>query len=290
MLDTEKNNYLVSVIIPFYKCVKWLCEAVDSVLKQDYANYEIIVVNDGSSEDVSEFLDRYQNKIRYFHKENGGAASARNLGIRESKGEYIAFLDSDDLWKENKLSLQIAEMIKRNAVWSYTDFEIFGDKIKTSVRHIIKKDTGVYNFVSPYIGTPTVLIKKDVLTANNLFFDEEFRYGEDSLLWNILISRFPVLYLKKNLARVRIRGNNAGRRAAVQIKARVKIYDKCMQLIPNYKKKCSFIYKVAILLCRFGCLFVKENTINEFNELIAKGCFICPYLLFKIDKFLNKNK
>lgn len=280
---------LVSVVIPFYKNVNWLEEAVESVLNQDYSQYEIIVVNDGSSEDVSEFLDRYQNKIRYFYKENGGAASARNLGIRKSKGEYIAFLDSDDLWQERKLSLQIAEMIKYNSVWSYTDFEIFGDKIKTSVRRMTKKETGVYDFVSPYIGTPTVIVKKEILLSNALFFDEEFVYGEDSILWSCIIDKFPVLYLNKSLVSVRIRGNNAGRRAAVQIRARVKVYDKCIKLIPDYRKKYSFIYKSAIMLCRFGCLFVRENSKSKFNEFIARIFFLFPHLLFKMDKLVKKN-
>lgn len=287
--DDKTSLPLVSVVIPFYRNVGWLCEAVDSVLQQDYKNYEIIVVNDGSSEDVSEFLDRYQNKIRYFYKENGGAASARNLGIREAQGEYIAFLDSDDLWKENKLSLQIAEMIKHNAVWSYCDFETFGDNTKTVVKHMTKKDIGIYNFVSPYIGTPTVVIQKNILILNSFQFDENLKYGQDAFLWECIIDKYPILFINQCLASVRIRGNNAGKRASVQIKARVKIYDKCIKKIPNYKKKKSFIYRTAISFCRFGGLFVKEDSKSKFNELIAKVFFLCPYLLFKTDRLFNKN-
>ena len=290
MNDTQfsKNTPKVSVIIPFYSNVKWLEEAVDSVLKQQFTDYEIIVVNDGSNEDISEFLAKYRNKIEYFYKENGGAASARNLGIKEAKGEYVAFLDSDDLWRANKLSLQISKMIEYNAVWSYTDFEIFGDKINNTLKRMSEKEEGLYDFVSPYIGTPTVIIKREEILLNDLFFDESIKFGEDSILWNRLINNYTVLYINQNLSGVRIRGNNAGRRAAVQIRARVKVYDKCVEKIPNFKRKRSVIFKTAIFFCRFGCLFVKSNSKSRFNEFIAKCFFLFPYLLFKMDKIFWK--
>ena len=101
----------VSVVIPFYANANWLCEAVDSVLAQTYGNYEIIVVNDGSKEDVSDFLKKYGDKIKYYEKENGGAASARNEGIKRAEGDYIAFLDSDDLWTPQKLSVQLEQHV-----------------------------------------------------------------------------------------------------------------------------------------------------------------------------------
>ena len=86
----------VSVIIPFYAGVDWLSEAVDSVLLQTFKDYEIIVVNDGSPENMTEFLTQYSNKIKYIKKENGGPSTARNVGIDAAIGKYIAFLDSDD--------------------------------------------------------------------------------------------------------------------------------------------------------------------------------------------------
>ena len=104
MTDSTKNAAPeVSAVIPFYRNVGWLCEAVESVLAQDLGDVEIIVVNDGSPEDVSELLDRFGGRIRYFEKENGGAASARNAGLEQARGKYIAFLDSDDLWTPEKL-------------------------------------------------------------------------------------------------------------------------------------------------------------------------------------------
>jgi glycosyltransferase involved in cell wall biosynthesis len=97
------NSIKISVIIPFYKGKKWLKEAIDSVLNQTYSNLEIIVINDGSIEDISDLEIRYKQKVCFIKVQNGGAGSARNIGINNSTGTYVAFLDSDDLWLKTKI-------------------------------------------------------------------------------------------------------------------------------------------------------------------------------------------
>ena len=89
---------LVSVIIPVYNSAKYIQKAIDSVLDQTYSNYEIIVVDDGSTDETRQKLQSYQNKIRYVFQENQGSATARNTGIKLAKGDLVAFLDSDDFW------------------------------------------------------------------------------------------------------------------------------------------------------------------------------------------------
>jgi glycosyltransferase involved in cell wall biosynthesis len=88
----------VSVIIPTYNCDRFLPEAIDSVLMQTYQDYEIIVIDDGSTDQTCQVLEAYKHKIRYFYQQNQGSAVARNLGIKQAKGEFIAFLDADDFW------------------------------------------------------------------------------------------------------------------------------------------------------------------------------------------------
>ncbi len=286
MNQSNKEVPKVSAVIPFYSNVGWLCEAVESVLNQDYENLEVIVVNDGSKEVVAGFLEKYGDKIKYYEKQNGGCASARNYGNRFADGEYIAFMDSDDLWTEGKLAYQMEKMIEYNAEWSYSDFEVFGENVQTSKKEMMPNPKeGMYNTISPYTGTPTVIVRKSLITDNNLTFCEGFRYGQDDIFWERLIDLAPVLYIPEILARVRMRGNNAARRAAVQIHARVEFYDKCVELIPGYRKKCSWIYKSAVSLCRFGRIFVNEEKINKKStEYIARVMFAFPYLLFKIDR------
>ncbi len=118
---------LVSVVIPFYSGLNWLEEAIESVLKQTYKNIEIIVINDGSKENVSEIVDKYGSYIRLINQENRGPASARNKGIKMASGKYIAFLDSDDLWMPEKLAKQIAFMESGKYIWSQHSYEYFWD-------------------------------------------------------------------------------------------------------------------------------------------------------------------
>lgn len=100
-----KNDPLVSVIIPFCNSEDWIEIAIESVLDHTYKNYEFIVIDDGSFDSTKAKLKKYiQNfGIKYFYRENSGPASERNLGINISRGKYIAFLDSDDLWSKFKL-------------------------------------------------------------------------------------------------------------------------------------------------------------------------------------------
>ena len=98
------NNDLISIIIPIYNIMDCLEKCVDSCINQTYQNIEIIMVDDGSSDGTSELCDKLKEKderIRVFHKENGGSSSARNLGIEEAKGEYLGFVDSDDFISSN---------------------------------------------------------------------------------------------------------------------------------------------------------------------------------------------
>src|SRR5690554_960556 len=113
-------NPLVSVIIPFYSRSDWLEEAVESVLNQTYDKIEIIVINDGSKENLNKFLKKYGKKIIYYTQENRGPGAARNQGMKIAKGKYLSFLDSDDLWLSNKTERQIFFMEKENVVWSHT--------------------------------------------------------------------------------------------------------------------------------------------------------------------------
>lgn len=285
-MDKKTGETGVSVIIPFYSNAEWLCEAVESVFAQEYNNYEVIVVNDGSKEDVSAFLEKYGGRIKYYEKENGGAADARNMGIRNAEGEYIAFLDSDDLWLPEKLSKQLKKMAEYNAQWSYTDFELFGENIEPSVKRMYPDDAeGIRDKLSPYIGTPAVIIKSSLLRDNDLSFCKELRYGQDVCLWEQIYSAAHPLYISEVLCKVRIRGKNAGRRAAVQIRARVDIYDQCVKTIPNFKRRKSALFRLAIALCRFGRLFVPKKRMNsKSSEFIARIMFVMPYLLFKLDR------
>ena len=101
-----KNN-LISVVIPAHNAEKYLSEAIQSVLEQSYTHLEIIVIDDGSVDDTAEIAQGFNNSVRYYAQPQAGAASARNWGIELAKGKLIAFLDADDLWAPEKLTIQL---------------------------------------------------------------------------------------------------------------------------------------------------------------------------------------
>ncbi|MGH7886106.1 MAG: glycosyltransferase family 2 protein, partial [Thermodesulfobacteriota bacterium] len=106
----SSNKPLISVIIPVYNCEKYLGEAVESVLEQTYKPMEIIVVNDGSTDQSEKVAKNYLEHIKYFYQNNFGIGAARNKGIELSTGEYLSFLDSDDIWVKDKLKIQIESL------------------------------------------------------------------------------------------------------------------------------------------------------------------------------------
>ena len=97
----------VSVIIPTYNCARFLGKTIDSALRQTYRDFEVILVDDGSTDDTQALMARYSDSVHYVYQSNQGASAARNLAIGHSGGEFIAYLDADDLWSPEKLARQV---------------------------------------------------------------------------------------------------------------------------------------------------------------------------------------
>lgn len=115
----------VSVIIPAFNSSKTIDRTIDSVLIQDYPNIEIIVINDGSTDNTESILKKYGNVIKYYNQQNFGVSTARNLGFEKSSGEYIQYLDADDLLAEGKISKQVKALLENNADVAYGDWVKF---------------------------------------------------------------------------------------------------------------------------------------------------------------------
>jgi len=200
---------MISIIIPTFNRAEYIGEAIDSVLAQTYKDYEIIVVDDGSTDNTQKVLEQYEGKIKYFFKENGGEASARNYGIEKAQGEFIAYLDSDDLWCPEKLELQMQEFEKDEKV----------GLVHTSME-VVTEDgtsTGEYKPTSP-AETPMdflenkrilmcVLVKKEIFSQLGLF-DETMRIGVDTDMWLRLSQKYKIKYIDKPLAKVRKHDTN----------------------------------------------------------------------------------
>ena len=107
------NSSLISCIVPVFNGEKYLAEAIESIVKQSYQSIEIIIADDGSTDGTAMVADRYNKQIRYVRQANSGTAAARNLGLSVAVGEFVAFLDSDDVWHPEKLKRQIARFAAR---------------------------------------------------------------------------------------------------------------------------------------------------------------------------------
>jgi len=176
---------IVSIIIPYYKKKNYINKTISSVLRQSYQKFEIIIVNDEPGKSSKNILIKIKKKDKRIkivnNKKNIGAGPSRNKGIKIAKGNYIAFIDSDDLWKKNKLKTQINIMKKYDYNISHTSYYIIDKNNKKSV---IRKSKSL-NFKnlkqSCDIGLSTVVMKREILKKDKLFAN--FTTKEDYYLW-----------------------------------------------------------------------------------------------------------
>lgn len=177
---------LVSVIIPNFNGAKFLSPSIFSALSQDYPNIEVIVVDDGSTDDSIMILKEFGSKIRILQQSNSGAAAARNLGIRNASGEYLAFLDSDDVWRTSKITIQMMKMNASDYGLVYCSLQEFYLNGNKGLIHNPKFEGYCYKYFKKYPsraiivgGCSTALIRKSIL-GESIFFDESFTgVGED---------------------------------------------------------------------------------------------------------------
>lgn len=293
-----KPKPLVSIIIPFYRNTRWLEEAINSALDQTLNDCEVIIINDGSKEDISFILNKYKEKIRYFQQENLGAASARNKGIYKAQGEYIAFLDSDDLWDKMKLETQIEYMKKNNFLWSHTSYRRFNSKgiiNEVSVKGY-QNDVFPICIMSSPIATPCVVIKSDILkNDNSLRFHESMNVGEDTYLWTRLALKYKLGAINQPLTNVRIRGSNASLLAYSQIEYRSKIWSILKMELNEHTYKLNLLTRGSFELCCFyynllNCMPDKIKNSRTLIEILSKFIYVLPWGVFKIHKFFRRIK
>ncbi|WP_176345117.1 glycosyltransferase [Priestia aryabhattai] len=196
----------VSIIIPFYNC-PYINHALDSVINQTYQNNEIIVVNDGSTQ-YSEKVIPYLNNIKYIEKENGGTASALNVGIQHATGDYFCWLSSDDIYYPQKIEKQLAFMKEKNSLFSYTNYYSINEK-----GVIISPPLGIHclnrlSFIKR-MSKGNVINGCSVMINTTLFnevgiFNESLPYTHDYDLWIRIIQKFDIHYLPQPLLLYRV--------------------------------------------------------------------------------------
>lgn len=203
----------VSVVIPAYKIAPFVAETLDSVFAQTFKDFEVVLVNDGSpdTEEFERALAPYAARVRYFRQENRGAGAARNRGVVEARGEFVAFLDGDDLWLPTYLEEQVKFIREGGHDLVYTDALLFGDSPLAGRTYMeTSPSEGPVNFLSlmrndcNVITSGVVARRQPVLDAG--LFDEGLRNAQDFELWARLAHRGArIAYQRKVLVRYRCR-------------------------------------------------------------------------------------
>lgn len=288
---------LISVIIPCYNGEKFIGEAIESVINQTYKNWELIIVDDGSTDNSEEIVKQYllDNRIQYIqHKKNKGIPSARNTGIKKSNGEFIALLDDDDMWIPSKLAIQLEEFQKSKDVFGL----VFGnirvinsegciihedESLKINLENLSKEDVIRNLFLGNFIHCITVMFKSECITEVGGFNEEITWGGDDYDLWLRLANRFKFAYINKVLAIRRVHNDNYTQTERM-IKGEI-------QLINSIVKKYTFLNKyqtkkIAQELCQLGRYKQLIGNFVEAKKIYLKAFSTClnvgwkPYIFF----------
>ncbi len=221
-------NKLVSVITPTYNCGAYIEDTIKSVIDQTYANWEMIIVDDMSTDNTEEIVKKYaasDNRIKYYKLEhNSGAAVARTKAMEIAKGNYMAFLDSDDLWISNKLEKQLKFMEKNNINFSCTSYEQIDEKnnkLGKVIKCIPKTNYNRLLLDCP-VGNSTVVYNVDSMGK---FKVPDIRKRNDDALWLQMLKKEQYIYgLNEILMEYRIRNNSISSNKFSLVKYHWKLY------------------------------------------------------------------
>ena len=205
----------ISVIIPTYNRAHYINEAIDSALAQTYQNVEIVVVDDGSTDETRAVLKGYEDKIRYFYQDHQGISAARNFGIEKSSGQYLAFLDDDDIWFPEMLEVQVAYLEAHPEVGMVHADMLVMDETSDNPRPRKRMLPGPIPsgfILSELIIRNVIMIQTAVVRRSCLdevgFFDPDNRVSQDYHLWLRIAGKFPITYINRALAIYRIHTTN----------------------------------------------------------------------------------
>jgi glycosyltransferase involved in cell wall biosynthesis len=289
---------LVSVVIPTYDRAFFVCRAIDSVLGQRFTDYEIVVVDDGSTDDTRTALKAYANKIKYIYQENSGVSSARNTGIEHATGEWVAFLDSDDEWTEDCLSAQIEriEMLPQavghiaNAVTILADgqrsslFDETGlsDRFKGQSCLIFERPLSTIIEYAPWFLQASIL-RRDVLLRVGLF-DTNLSIAEDLDVISRVAHEGPFTISRNELVEIIRReetienlGAQSLKRGIYRYKAFGKVFDNLLNFSDLTRLEKTTIERAQCSNLRsLGNVLIMAGKKLEARNSYRSALFLCP--------------
>jgi glycosyltransferase involved in cell wall biosynthesis len=276
------SSDLVTVVITTYNYGRFVTQAVESVLAQTYRHVNILVVDDGSSDDTKERLAAYADRIRYIYQENQSVAAARNTGIRAAPSNLIAFLDADDLWHPRKLEVQMRCLAEHPDVGlvavdrlaeTATAWPPAEDYEHPEARPIALEEL----ILQPHFAPSGVLVRRECFDKVG-FFDTRLRNAEDYDMWIRIASCFPVVKLEVPLWWYRVHGANKSYLPARQEAAGLKVLDKTFAPSSPLSKR-FFLKKKAYSYAAYAAA---QNFSSVGSELPALVRILRSFLLWPV--------
>lgn len=271
-MDNDIKKQLVSIIMPAYNAESFIGEAINSVVNQTYSNWELIIIDDGSTDKTAEKVQSWvvkDNRIQYWYQVNGKQGKARNLGISKSKGDYLAFLDADDLWLPEKLEIQIEEIQKNNVDLVFSNSYIFNDDNDADVSKTMNVKKAMFIGEKAFqlflegnrIPILTVLTKKENVNQVGGFSEKiNIQNAEDYHLWLKMLMSNAVFYSSDIvMAKYRLHNNSV---TAKDNFATIKILDVFLDLLhfsPKHKKQLKGGMKLKFKTFYKSNLFTKAE-------------------------------
>lgn len=274
-----KKNPLVTVFMPVFNCEKYIKESLESIINQTYANLEILIIDDGSTDNTLDIINSYNDKRLRILKngENRGIPYTRNRGLKESKGKYMAVMDADDIAYLNRIEKQVIYMEENqdiDVLGSY--FNIFGGRFNKSYKpqFTSPEEISAGLLFSNPIGNSTILIRLDIIKTKELSYNEKYFVAQDYDMWVQISKVGKILILPEILIKYRLSSNNITKKSTGErLMQRRKIINSIHQDIFNF-----FNFKLT------------EKEISVFNEFFSDDNqqVIDHNTLSNIPKVLNK--
>ncbi len=271
----------ITAVIPSYNNADFIADAINSILRQTQPVDEIIVIDDGSTDNTEQIVQALSADIIYFKQENRGPSAARNQGIKLAKGDWIAFLDADDQWVQNKIETQLGnlerypelrlltadmteidkhgQVLTKSALAKHNLFDGFqrlnGGPIPNALTALLEK-----NFIPP----STVLVFREILFETGLF-NENIRFGEDLELWAKIAAKYPINCLPESLALRRLHGNNATQNILRMLEDLVKVLRSLKSNVRNElaSQGCNIDMLIANSLTNLGYWYFSQARYKE---------------------------
>lgn len=291
MNDLQVNSQLISVIIPAYNCEKTILETINSVLQQTYSNFELIIINDGSQDSTLEIVNKIQDsRLRVFSFDNAGGNVSRNRGLHLAQGEFISFLDADDIWTSDKLDSQLKALEKNtnaHVAYSWTDYiDEAGNFLLSGARITASGDVYEKLLINNFLENGSnPLIRKEALMRLG-GFDEVLQAAQDWDMWLRLAAKYLFVAVPVVQILYRVSSNSLSSNLKRQEKYCLQVLDNAYQIRPSTNIKILHLSKKNIykyLTCK-----ALQEPLNRQKGITALA-FLIKYIVYNNQKLQSIN-